>query len=159
MTLMVNVLALNSHHAGFSYVTFSKSDICSNIFNDNPCGYMKNILKVFLDQSEKEKSLFVDEIKNLKEEFELLKKQSSRVINHQKNVPNFSRNWLHSATLYTHKYSPETTDSVKNPEHFLHNYRENSEHILNVDRKGAHGDFLNVSKYFIMGRYFDIGWF
>ena len=50
---------------------------------------MKNILKVFLDQSEKEKSLFVDEIKNLKEEFELLKKQSSRIINHQKNVPNF----------------------------------------------------------------------
>ena len=42
----VGVVALIDPNAGFSYITFDKSDVCSNIFNDNPCGYMKNILKV-----------------------------------------------------------------------------------------------------------------
>ena len=73
--LKMEVLALINPNAGFSYITFDKNDICSNIFNDNPCGYMKNILKVFLDTSVHEKSIFVDQIRRLQEEVELLKRQ------------------------------------------------------------------------------------
>ena len=77
-SLIINVVALIDPNAGFSYITFDKSDVCSNIFNDNPCGYMKNILKVFLDTSEQEKSAFMDHIKRLEEEVNLLKKQPGK---------------------------------------------------------------------------------
>ena len=120
MSMKANVFAENNHNAGFSYTTFTDNDICSDIFNLNQCEYMKQIMNVFLDKFEREKlnfeaekSIFVDQIKQIKQEVKLLKKQLKHTIDKQDDK--IDRILEHCNTQHT----------TKNDETFSNKYTKN----------------------------------
>ena len=135
-SMNVGVVALIEPNAGFSYITFDKSDVCSNIFNDNPCGYMKNILKVFLDTSEQEKSTFMDQIKRLEEEVNLLKKQPAK---QTPEIPIF-HNFSKRSIVNQHNPNQDTSLGIL---HVLRNINQViSKYIQNITRFSKLNDHL-----------------
>ena len=146
MSLMnADVRAFIHPNAGFSYITFDKSDICSNIFNDNPCGYMKNILKVFLDTSEQEKTTFMDKFKRLEDEVQLLKKQP------QNGVPNVS-NWQKNSKRSNvdsepiiQKRSPSLLHVLKNINYVISKYIQNITRFSKLNNDSLFGKIASVS--------------
>ena len=140
-----NVKALINPNAGFSYITFDKSDVCSNIFNDNPCGYMKNILKVFLDTSEQEKSMFMGQIKRLEEEVELLKtlprKRTPKIAMYH----NFSKRSNVIEQPAAQKKSPGLLHVLRNINHVLSKYIQNMTRFSMLKNDSMSEKFGNVS--------------
>ena len=141
------VIAINNQQGGFSYITFSKSDICSNIFSDNPCGYMKNILKVFLDNSEKEKLAFVDTLRTLKEEFDSIKEKFSQIDRYELKVSP-KKVYLHSRYSlndYINNHSAHNFDFSTRGDHILSAYSGVSKRRLNINVNGVSEEISSVS--------------
>ena len=87
-----NVMAVNNHSNGVSYITLTENDMCSDIFNHDQCMYMQRVIKVVVDEFkqdkinleqekqqdkmkfEEEKTILVDQIIQIKHEVKLLKK-------------------------------------------------------------------------------------
>ena len=141
------VTAINNHQGGFSYITFSKSDICSNIFNDNPCGYMKNVIKLFMDNSEKEKLVVVDKIRALKEEFDSIKKTLSQMDRNEMQVSskNVYPNSRYSLNDYINNHSPHNFVFSTRSKHVLSAYIGASKRRLNINGNGVSEEMSNVS--------------
>ena len=141
------VTAINNHQGGFSYITFSKSDICSNIFNDNPCGYMKNVIKIFMDDSEKEKLVVVDKIKALKKEFDSIKETLSQMDKNEMQVSskNVYPNSRYSLNDYINNYSPHNFDFKTRGKDVLSAYIGASKRLLNINGNGVSEEMSNVS--------------
>ena len=141
------VTAINNHQGGFSYITFSKSDICSNIFNDNPCGYMKNVIKLFMDNSEKEKLVVVDKIRALKEEFDSIKKTLSQMDRNEMQVSskNVYPNSRYSLNDYINNHSPHNFVFSTRGKHVLSAYIGASKRRLNINGNGVSEEMSNVS--------------
>lgn len=143
--MKTEVLALINPNAGFSYITFDKNDICSNIFNDNPCGYMKNILKVFLDTSQHEKSIFVDQIRRLEEDVELLKKKPRKISPNLSPLHNFSKRSNFQQKPPIQKRPPKFLQILRFINHFLSQATEDIKRILKLNPHSPLEDITAVS--------------
>ena len=141
----VGVAALIDPNAGFSYITFDKSDVCSNIFNDNPCGYMKNILKVFLDTSEQEKSTFMDQIKRLEEEVNLLKKQPAKQTPEIPIFHNFSKRSIVNQHYPAQDTSLGLLHVLRNINHVISKYIQNITRFSKLNDDSVFENLGNVS--------------
>ena len=144
-SMIINVVAIIDPNAGFSYITFDKSDVCSNIFNDNPCGYMKNILKVFLDTSEQEKTTFMDQIKRLEEEVNLLKKQPAKQTPEIPIFHNFSKRSIVNKHYPAQDTSLGLLHVLRNINHVISKYIQNITRFSKLNDDSAFENLGNVS--------------
>ena len=97
-----NEMTVDNHHGNYSYMMLTENDMCLDLFSPRHCWYIRNILKVVVreieQKSEQEKSIlelrmeqeksefeeertiFADEIRHVKQELELMKKQLNQSI-------------------------------------------------------------------------------
>ena len=86
LTIHAIVTALNHQHQKVSHDIVTENGFCPEVFNSNQCMYIQNILRTFFDmyemrtnrekiKFEEEKSIFVDQIKQVRQEIRFLKKQ------------------------------------------------------------------------------------
>lgn len=144
-SMNADVSAFIHPNAGFSYITFDKSDICSNIFNDNPCGYMKNILKVFLDTSEQEKSAFMDQIKRLEDEVQLLKTQPQNGVPNVSNWQKISKRSNVDSEPVIQKRPPSLLHVLRNINYVISKYIQNITRFSKLNNDSLFGKIESVS--------------
>lgn len=144
MALKENVLAENTPYPGFSYITFTENHNCYDRFNDIQCEYMQNIMHVLLDKFENEKSVFKYQIKQIKQDVKLMKKQFKQTVKNLYTTPNIKQNDENFTKKYTNGQSMKLHKVLANIDPLFAQYYDHSKWLRNANMEGGIENITNV---------------